>query len=84
MIGTIVGFENVNYVNKDNKEVTGIRLYYTYDDDSTTGKCCDTVYIPGSSPAYSDKFEINRKYDFNYQVSSFAGKTRLVSVKPVV
>lgn len=83
MICTIVGFENIQYTNKDGREVKGLRLYYTYEDPSCNGKCCDTVYISGSSSAYIDKVEINRKYDFNFQVSSFTGKSRLVSVKPV-
>lgn len=83
MVGTIVGFENIQYFNKEGKEITGIRLYYTYEDDNCNGKCCDTVYIPGSSSAYIDKVELNRKYEFNYQVTSFTGKARLISVKPV-
>lgn len=83
MIGTIVGFEKIEYVNKDGKEVKGLRLYYTYEDDSVSGKAADTVYLSNSSPAYFEDVKIGCKYDFNYQVSSFAGKTRLVSIKPV-
>ena len=83
MICTIVGYENIQYVNKDNRQVKGLRLYYQYEDDSITGKACDTVYVSADSPAYIEKPELNRKYDFNYQHSGFTGKTRLVSIKAI-
>lgn len=41
----IIGIEHVNYVNKQNKKVIGLKLYLVFNSDSIKGTGCLPVYI---------------------------------------
>lgn len=44
----VIGIERLDYTNKNNRRVTGYRVYFTYDPPGEAvgyeGKCCDSVY----------------------------------------
>lgn len=51
----ILGFERVNYLNKEGKEINGYKIYYTYKSkkDTVKGVISDSIYI--SNNEYNQK-----------------------------
>lgn len=41
----VIGIEMIDYVNKSNKRVTGMRLHCCFEKDNCNGVCVDSFYI---------------------------------------
>lgn len=41
----VIGIEVVDYINKSNKRVSGLKFHCTYDKDGVSGNCVDNFYI---------------------------------------
>lgn len=50
----IVGKENVDYTNKQNRQVTGVKLHLMGKDKRVEGTCVETVFISSRSAFYDD------------------------------
>lgn len=42
---TVIGFKNVDFTSKQGRQITGTRLYLTYEDQYTFGVACLDVFI---------------------------------------
>lgn len=55
---TVIGFKNVDFVSKQGRQVTGTRLYLTYQEQYTFGEACLDVFIRNTVdyvPAVGDR-----------------------------
>lgn len=43
----VIGYQVLDYVNRQGRPVRGIRLYGVYDNDRVTGQACEAVFISG-------------------------------------
>lgn len=54
---TVLGIQNIDYVNKTGKHVVGLKLFVSYVDSHVDGRACLDVYISGEvqiSPSVGD------------------------------
>ena len=52
----VIGIEMVDYVNKQNKRVQGVKIHGTYEKDNCVGVCVDSFYL--SDDKYEDNVEL--------------------------
>lgn len=52
----VVGLEMVDYVNKSNKRVKGVKFHCSYEKDSCIGQCVESFYI--SDDKYDNSVEL--------------------------
>lgn len=46
MVVTVVGYQALNYTNRQGRQVSGHRLYVTYPERNVLGQRCSDVYFP--------------------------------------
>lgn len=61
---TLVGYEKVDYTNKQNVHITGHRLHLTYDSDKIQGSGVESVYVSPSVDV--PKLALGQKVDVLY------------------
>lgn len=45
VVGSVIGYREVNYNNKEGRFVKGRTVYFTFTDNKTVGVCADSVYL---------------------------------------
>lgn len=58
----LVGFENVDYINKSGNRITGARLYCTYDSEKIVGSGMKTLFL-GAGKIERNKIDLNEFLD---------------------
>jgi hypothetical protein len=82
MIAKVVGFERVEFSDsKTGANISGTRLYVTYEADGIKGIGADLKYFPDDGAVKLPEIIIGRNYEFVYQQTGFSGKNRLIGVK---
>lgn len=71
----LVGYEKVDYTNKQGVQITGHRLHLTYESDKIQGQGVESVYV--SSTVQMPKLALGQKVDVLY---NRFGKVSAISV----
>ena len=58
---SVIGLELVDYVNKQNKRVQGVKIHCTYPNDNCNGLCVESFYMS------SDKYPANIDLGMNIE-----------------
>ena len=82
MVGQVVGFERVDFTDKNGDSIKRTRLYITYENSSINGKGADMKYFSDDSKVKLPEIRLGGFYDFIYEVKGFSGSSVLTAVKP--
>lgn len=49
VVGSVIGYREVNYTNREGRQVNGRTVYFTFTDNNTIGNAADSVYLSNQS-----------------------------------
>ena len=76
MVVILKGFKKTEFTNDSGQKVSGTRLFYEYEDDTTQGVVCDSKYFDDNSKITLPDLQFNHKYEFCFDVSILNGKAK--------
>ena len=81
MLCKVLGIDrNISFAGNDGERVSGQRVYFGYHSSNTDGIATGDIFIRKDSNIVTEPLEVNREYDFLYDVNPRTGKSKLVKI----